>query len=124
MSSEFEPLPTWCAGEAWCPITASAAIIGKKWHLVIVDRLIANDPLRFSELEASIDGISGKVLSESLTDLEAKGLVSRTVLRDKPVGVEYSLTPHGRGLEEPLEALYAWGTTYLTEVHDPARSIV
>lgn len=61
-------LEMWCAGEEWCPITTTASLIGKKWHPVIVHRLLEHGPSGFNELKADVDGISSKVLSESLED--------------------------------------------------------
>lgn len=116
-------LPAWCAGDDWCPVTCTAAIIGKKWHPVIVDRLLAEETLRFSELQSSIDGVSSKVLSESLADLEEKHLVDRTVIEERPPRVEYSLTPHGEGLEPVIDAMVAWGREYLVETPDRAESV-
>lgn len=124
MSQTYEPLPTWCAGDDWCPITATAAILGKKWHLVLIHRLLEHGPLGFSELGDHVDGISDKVLSESLSDLQEKGLVEREVVEAKPVRVNYSLTEHGRGLAPVVEEVHRWGRSYLTETGDPSRSVV
>lgn len=124
MASKQERLPTWCAGDEWCPMVATSAVLGRKWHPVIIHRLLERDPLAFGELETRIQGISGKVLSESLTDLEEKGLVERTVVDAKPIRVEYSLTPHGEGLADAIDELHQWGREYLTETVDPEESIV
>ncbi len=124
MASEGEPLPTWCPGDDWCPMVAVSSVLGRKWHPVIVHRLLEHGPLRFGELEDEIQGISGKVLSESLTDLEEKGLVERTVTDSKPVDVRYSLTQYGRGLESAIGELHGWGREYLTETADPEESVI
>lgn len=124
MASNHERLPTRCAGDEWCPMIAASTVLGRKWHPVIVHRLTEHGPLAFGELEARIQGISGKVLSESLTDLEEKGLVDRTVVDEKPVRVEYALTRYGRGLEEAIDALHGWGREYLMEAADPEESII
>lgn len=124
MAGKNEPLPTWCADDDWCPMVAASAVLGRKWHPVIIQRLLQQEPLAFGELEARIQGISGKVLSESLNDLEEKGLVERNVIDDKPVRVEYTLTRYGRGLEEAITALHGWGSEYLTEATDPENSII
>ncbi len=70
-------LEVWCAGEEWCPVTTTSSLIGKKWHPVIVHRLLANGESGFNELKADVDGISSKVLSDSLEDLESNNLVER-----------------------------------------------
>lgn len=105
-------------------MVAASAVLGRKWHPVIVHRLLEHGPLAFGDLESHIHGISGKVLSESLTDLEEKGLVDRTVIDDKPVRVEYALTRYGRGLEDAIVALHGWGRDYLREATDPEESII
>lgn len=124
MASEQGRLPTWCADDGWCPMVATSAVLGRKWHPVIIHRLLEHGPLGFGELESRIQGIAGKVLSESLTDLETKGLVARTVVESKPVRVEYSLTDHGRALEDAIDELNQWGQEYLKEATAPEESII
>ncbi len=124
MAKREERLPTWCADEGWCPMVATAAVLGRKWHPVIIHRLLERGPLGFGDLESSIQGVSGKMLSESLSDLAEKGLVERTVIATKPVRVEYSLTEHGRGLEAAVEELDRWGRSYLREAPVPEESII
>lgn len=117
-------LPAWCAGDDWCPVICTTAIVGKKWHPVIVHRLLDHGSLSYSELLDRIDGLSSKVLSESLSDLEEKHLVDRTVLDTRPPRVEYSLTEYGEGLEPIIEAMNAWGREYLTDTDDRAESVI
>jgi len=103
----------WCAGEEWCPITTTSTLIGKKWHPVIVHRLLENGPLGFNALKRDVDGISSKVLSDSLEDLEDNEIVDREIVSEKPVRVEYSLTEFGRSLEPVILAMRDWGREYL-----------
>lgn len=124
MASADDRLPTWCGDDDWCPMVATSAVLGRKWHPVIVQRLLEHGPRRFGELERVIPAVSGKVLSESLTDLEEKGLIERTVTQGKPVKVEYALTDHGQELEEAITALHEWGRTYLREASSPETSII
>ena len=124
MSERATRIPTWCGDEEWCPMVATSAVLGRKWHPVIVQRLLDGGPMHFGELEDSIPGVSGKVLSESLDDLQAKGLVEREVVATKPVRVRYSLTPEGRGLEDAIDALHEWGQAYLGEAPDPDESVI
>lgn len=124
MDKTEDRLPTWCADDEWCPMIAASIVLGRKWHPVIIHRLLEHDPLGFGVLESRIQGISGKVLSESLTDLEEKGLVKRTVVNEKPVSVEYSLSPHGRALVDAIDELHQWGQNYLQETTDPEESII
>lgn len=124
MTQNQDRLPTWCAGDEWCPMIAASAVLGRKWHPVILHRLLEQDPLSFGDLASRSQNISGKVLSESLTDLEEKGLVERTVKDTKPVTVEYSLTPNGRALGDAITELHQWGQNYLQEARDPEDSII
>ena len=112
-------LEVWCAGEEWCPVTTTAILIGKKWHPVIIDRLLKQGPSGFNELKDHVDGISSKVLSESLEDLEENRLVDREIISEKPVRVQYSLTPIGASLEPVISAMGEWGKTYLSEPSQP-----
>jgi len=106
-------LEVWCAGEDWCPITSTATLIGKKWHPVIVHRLLQNGPLGFNALKEEVDGISSKVLSDSLEDMEEKGLVDREIVSEKPFRVEYSLTDRGQSLEPLITEMRDWGSEHL-----------
>jgi DNA-binding HxlR family transcriptional regulator len=118
-----QSLEVWCAGEEWCPITTTATLIGKKWHPVIVHRLLREGPLGFNALKQEVDGISSKVLSDSLEDLEEKQLVDRAIISEKPFRVEYSLTEHGESLEDVIVAMRDWGQTHLVPAEDRESSI-
>ena len=91
----------------------ATAILGKKWNPVLIRALLAEGPLGFNDIKGTIDGISDKVLSESLEDLQEAGLVVREVVEDKPVRVNYSLTPAGRDLEPVIDDLLAWSREHL-----------
>lgn len=110
---ENECLAVWCAGDDWCAVTCAMDVIGKKWHPVIIHRLLEHDALRFNELSEEVDGITNKMLSQSLEDLEEKELVNREIVNEKPVAVEYSLTERGQSLEPVIKSLEEWGKTYL-----------
>jgi DNA-binding HxlR family transcriptional regulator len=120
---EDECIAVWCAGEDWCEVTCAMNVIGKKWHPVIVDRLLDRGVLRFNELSNEIGGITNKVLSESLDDLEEKGLLDRTIVNEKPVKVEYSLTDRGRSVEPVIEALRGWGQSQLCPAENESKSV-
>lgn len=122
MSQQLDQLEVWCAGEDWCPITTTATLIGKKWHPVIIHRLLENGPLGFNDLKTAVDGISSKVLSDSLDDLEENQLVDRQIVSDKPFRVKYSLTEYGESLEPVIFAMRDWGLEYLTEPHEESTS--
>ena len=123
MNDSSAGLEVWCAGEEWCPVTSTATLIGKKWHCVIIHRLLENGPLGFSALQTEVDGISSKVLSDSLGDLEDKQLINREIVNEKPVRVEYSLTDTGQSLEPVIFAMRDWGLEHLAETTDRDRSI-
>ncbi|WP_254525515.1 winged helix-turn-helix transcriptional regulator [Natrinema caseinilyticum] len=123
MTETSQQLEVWCAGEDWCPITSTATLIGKKWHTVILHRLLANGPLGFNALKTEVGGISSKVLSDVLEDLEEKRLVDREIVNEKPVRVEYSLTELGESLEPVIQEMAEWGREYLTAPSDEANSI-
>ncbi|WP_424016338.1 winged helix-turn-helix transcriptional regulator (plasmid) [Halorientalis pallida] len=108
-------LEVWCAGKEWCPVTTTASLISKKWHPVIIHRLLEHGPSGFNELKADVDGISSKVLSDSLEDLEENQLVNREIISEKPFRVRYSLTDHGRSLEPVIMEMRDWGMKHLSE---------
>jgi DNA-binding HxlR family transcriptional regulator len=118
-----DKLGLWCAGDEWCAVTATATLIGKKWHPVIVHRLLEHGPLGFNALKAEVDGISSKVLSDSLDDLEETGLIERSIISEKPFRVEYSLTERGTDLRPVIEAMAEWGQTHLEAVENRDASI-
>ncbi|WP_134669593.1 winged helix-turn-helix transcriptional regulator [Halorussus marinus] len=124
MSDADQPLSVWCAGEDWCAVTATATILGKKWHPVVIHRLLDGGPMGFNELKDDVDGVSSKVLSDSLDDLESKGLVDREIVSEKPVRVSYSLTDRGESLRPVISAMAEWGAEHLAaaETKDGAVS--
>ena len=94
-----------------CPVATCVQMIGSKWKLLILRNLLVR-PWRFNELQTSIDGISPKVLTESLRAMEADGLVLRTVYTEVPPRVEYSLTQLGESLRPVLSTMQQWGERY------------
>ncbi|MFC7028351.1 winged helix-turn-helix transcriptional regulator [Halomicroarcula sp. GCM10025324] len=123
MSDSPERLEVWCAGEDWCPITTTATLIGKKWHPVIIHRLLESGPSGFNELKKNVDGISSKVLSDSLEDLQEKQLVDRAVISEQPFRVQYSLTERGESLEKVIMAMAEWGQNNLKAPSEPEGGI-
>jgi DNA-binding HxlR family transcriptional regulator len=85
-------------------------LLGKKWHPVIVYELLENGPMGFSALKKSVDGISSKMLSESLDNLEAADVVERNVESERPVRVTYSLTERGHELRPVITGMVEWGS--------------
>ncbi|MFB1065774.1 winged helix-turn-helix transcriptional regulator [Natrinema sp. H-ect4] len=123
MDESTRGVEVWCSGEDWCPITSTATLIGKKWHTVIIHRLLENGPLGFNALEEEVDGISSKVLSDALDDLEEKRLVTREIVSEKPVRVEYSLTELGESLEPVIVEMRDWGSEHLVAASDEDSSV-
>jgi len=89
--------------------------VGDKWSVLVVS-LLGAEPLRFSELRRSIEGISQRMLTLTLRGLERDGLVTRTVHPTLPPSVEYALTPLGRTLLEPVAALSSWARKNRTNI--------
>lgn len=107
--------PVWNVMVATCPSRTSLAKIANKWTAMIVIAL-SDGPLRFGELRAAVAGISGKVLADTLRDLERDGIVDRTAYDQMPPRVEYELTALGQTLREPLTALGRWAEQYIEQV--------
>ena len=95
-----------------CPVEATLDAIGGKWKVVILFWL-KDQTLRFSELRRKIPGVSERVLTQQLRELEADGIVRREVYPEVPPKVEYSLTPYGHTLRPVTEAMCAWGEKHL-----------
>lgn len=86
-----------------------------KWGQLLLAAL-CQQPRRFNELKRELDGVTQKSLTQALRRLERNGLVERRVLTQRPVAVEYRITPLGRTLEEPFLILRAWTADHLSEV--------
>lgn len=94
-----------------CPVATTVALIGSKWKLLIMRNLLSR-PWRFNELKKDLEGISQKVLTDSLRSMEADGLLTRTVYPEVPPRVEYTLTELGYSLRPILEEMRVWGEDY------------
>lgn len=90
-----------------CPIRTIVAQIGDKWSMLILFALV-DEADRFNSLKSRIVGISQRMLTQTLRDLEREGYVNRTVFAEVPVKVEYELTEMGRDLVKPLYQLVTW----------------
>lgn len=94
-----------------CPVETTLTLIGDKWKVLIIRDLL-NGTKRFGELKNSIGSVSQKVLTAQLRNMEANGLVTRTVYAQVPPRVEYSLTELGHSLRPVLDVLSVWGEEY------------
>ena len=98
-----------------CPSRTSLARIANKWTAMVVIAL-GTGRMRFGDVRTTVQGISPKVLTETLRDLERDGLVARYAYPEIPPRVEYELTPLGRTLHTPLRALGSWAEEHIPEV--------
>jgi DNA-binding HxlR family transcriptional regulator len=103
-----------------CQAREVLGIVGDKWALLIV-RMLKDGPLRFTELKRAIDGISQRMLTVTLRDLERDGILTRTVRNVMPPHVSYELTAMGRSLREATAPLLDWSITHLPHI-DAART--
>ena len=94
-----------------CPVATTVALIGSEWELLSIRNLLAR-PWRFNELKTDLEGISQKVLTDSLLSVEADGIITRTVYPEVPPRVEYALTELGKSLKPILDSMRAWGEAY------------
>ena len=94
-----------------CPVATTVRVIGNKWKLLILRNLLVR-PWRFTELQRNLEGISQKVLTDSLRSMEADGIVVRTAYAEVPPRVEYSLSELGESMRPILDSMRAWGEAY------------
>jgi DNA-binding HxlR family transcriptional regulator len=95
-----------------CPVEVTLDLVGGKWKPLILWHLKENDALRHSELRRLIPGISQKVLTQQLRQLERDELVQRTQYPDVPPRVDYSMTPYGHSLHDLLDVICGWGAEH------------
>ncbi len=94
-----------------CPVATTVQIIGSKWKLLILRNLLTR-PWRFNELRKNLEGISQKVLTDSLRSMEEDGIVTRTVYPEVPPRVEYALSELGESIRPISDAMAEWGNNY------------
>ncbi len=105
-----------CAHPPCCPLYHEAIeLIGRRWTGAIVSVLIHQTTLRFGEIAQSVPELSDRLLSERMKELEARGVVVRTVRPGRPVRVEYELTEMGRELAPAVRELEAWAQRWLAQ---------
>lgn len=98
-----------------CPVATTVALIGSKWKLLILRDLLVR-PWRFNELKKDLEGISQKVLTDSLRSMEEDGIVTRTVYPEVPPRVEYALSGLGESMRPIISAVEQWGLGYQEKV--------
>ena len=94
-----------------CPVATTVSLIGSKWKLLIMRNLLAR-PWRFNELQKPLDGVSQKVLTDSLRSMESDGIIVRTVYPEVPPRVEYSLSELGESMRPIIKSMEEWGLDY------------
>jgi DNA-binding HxlR family transcriptional regulator len=95
-----------------CPIARALDVIGEKWALLILRDLFRKGPLKFQDLQTSLDGIAPNTLSARLKSLEAADVVETRLYETHPPRFEYFLTEKGRALGPVLKSLHGWGERY------------
>ena len=99
-----------------CPVQTTVQLIGSKWKLLIMRNLLQR-PWRFNELHKSLEGISQKVLTDSLRSMEEDGIITRTVYPEVPPRVEYALSGLGESMRPIIKAMEVWGTEYKRDMN-------
>lgn len=94
-----------------CPVATTVQLIGSKWKLLILRNLLGR-PWRFNELQKNLDGISQKVLTDSLRSMESDGIITRTVYPEVPPRVEYALSEVGESMRPIITSMEQWGIEY------------
>lgn len=99
-------------------------LVGGKWKLPILYTLITHGTMRFKELQREVDGITSRMLSKELKDLELNQMISREVYDTAPITVEYTVTEHGSSLGPVVKALHEWGIKHrqhIFEIDEPVE---
>ncbi|MBQ6409170.1 MAG: helix-turn-helix transcriptional regulator [Butyrivibrio sp.] len=94
-----------------CPVATTVSLIGSKWKLLILRNLLVR-PWRFNELKSNLEGISQKVLTDSLRSMEEDGIITRTVYPEVPPHVEYALSELGESMRPIIKSMEEFGTNY------------
>jgi len=115
------PAKPWNVYDPDCPTRRVLDRIADKWTVLVVG-VLAEGTLRFGQLRREVTGISQKVLTETLRDLERDGIVSRKVYASVPPRVEYSLTPLGRSLTGLLDSVRSWAETHIEAVLESQKA--
>ncbi|WP_116205101.1 winged helix-turn-helix transcriptional regulator [Amycolatopsis circi] len=103
-----------------CPSRPILDQIADKWSMMAM--AVLEEPRRFNDIKRRLEGVTQRVLTQTLRRLERNGMIVRRVLPTSPVGVEYSLTPLGESLREPFGRLYDWTVAHTGEIHESQQS--
>jgi DNA-binding HxlR family transcriptional regulator len=102
-----------------CPSRAILDQIADKWSMLVLT--VLREPRRFNAIKRRLDGITQRVLTQTLRKLERNGMITRTVIDVPGIAVEYALTPLGRSLQVPFAHLYGWTVDHMNEIVDRQR---
>ncbi|AFZ14513.1 transcriptional regulator, HxlR family [Crinalium epipsammum PCC 9333] len=97
-----------------CSVEITLKVIGGRWKVLILRELF-HGVKRFNQLHRSINGVTQKMLTQQLREMEQEGLIHREVYLQVPPKVEYSLTPLGESLKPILDSMHQWGTKFLSQ---------
>jgi DNA-binding HxlR family transcriptional regulator len=100
-----------------CAVETTIKVIGGRWKVLILRELFSGVK-RFGELQRSISGVTQKMLTQQLREMEEDGLIQRVVYAQVPPKVEYSLTPTGESLEPVLTAMHDWAIEYMDSINN------
>lgn len=100
-----------------CPVETTLMLISDRWKVLILRDLMEGTQ-RFGELRKSVEGISQKVLTSNLRDMEGRGLLTRKVYAEVPPKVEYTLTDLGYSLKPIIDSMYQWGDNYKAQLNN------
>ncbi|MEN5287907.1 helix-turn-helix domain-containing protein [Stenotrophomonas lactitubi] len=103
-----------------CPSRVILDQIADKWSMMVLT--VLREPRRFNAIKRRLDGVTQRVLTQTLRKLERNGMVTRRVLEGRVLGVEYALTPLGRSLQEPFSILFDWTVKNMERIQDYQRS--
>lgn len=106
--------------KADCPSRVILDQIADKWSMMVL--AVLSEPRRFNAIKRRLDGVTQRVLTQTLRKLERNGMVTRRVLGGRVLGVEYGLTPLGRSLQGPFSILFDWTVKNIEEICDHQRS--
>jgi DNA-binding HxlR family transcriptional regulator len=99
--------------ETECPVAATLAVMGGKWKAVILFHLLTDGTYRFAELRRKIPGISERILTQQLRELEGDEIIHRKVYAEIPPKVEYSISEYGKTLRPIAELMCVWGKKHI-----------
>lgn len=103
-----------------CPVATTVRLIGSKWKLLIMRNLLER-PWRFNELKRDLEGISQKVLTDSLRSMEEDGIITRTVYPEVPPRVEYALSELGESMRPIMKSMELWGLGYKAKIEQESE---